>query len=129
MSLQILNSIRLAAANTDSDGSGTIVTLYKSPANGCTIEKITIINSQLAAAASSAMVVKVFLSFDAGTTWKFYNEIAIAAVTRTVSAIGAKNIIITGGLMLNNGVLIGVTQTVYAGVQDQQDITIEGENN
>jgi hypothetical protein len=124
----ILGMTRLVTGNTASNGSGSITKVVTGATNGTRVDKITYINSQLSAGASSAMTGKIFLSSDGGSTWKLDNEIAIATATRSTTAIGAKNIIITGGLFLPSGVILGVAQSVYAGVQDQQDVIVEGAN-
>ena len=124
----VLGMVRLNTGNTASNGSGSITKVVTGATNGTRVDKITYINSQLTAAASTGMVGKIFLSNDGGSTWKLNNEIAIATATRSTTAIGAKNIVITGGLYLPNGVILGVAQSVYAGVQDQQDVIVEGGN-
>jgi len=121
------STVALAAANTASDGSGVITTLFTAGANGSRVERVTFINSQLAAAVSTANVGKVFISHDAGVTWFLYAEIAIPAVTRSTSAIGARQqIVFSNGLILETGHLLGATIAVYAGVQDRTNVNAEG---
>jgi hypothetical protein len=123
-----IGTARLVAANTASDGSGTITTVFTAGENGSRLDKITFINSQATAAASSAMVGHVFISIDNGSTWKHYNEIVIATVTRSTTVIGARVQMITGGLILKTGYLVGVTISVYASAADQTDVIAEGGN-
>jgi hypothetical protein len=124
----VLGMVRLNTGNTASNGSGSITKVVTGATNGTRIDKITFINSQLIATGSTAMTGKVFLSNNGGSTWFFYNEIAIATATRSTAVIGAKNIMITGGLFLPSGVILGVAQSVYAGAKDQQDVIVEGGN-
>lgn len=123
-----------AAANTASDGSGTIAIFqddtgsadYSAPAAGGRVDRITIINSQATAAASSAMVIRVFVSNSSGTNWVLIREVALAAATRSTTAIGATTqIVFSGGFVLASGEKIGVVQSVYAGVQDTMSFVAE----
>ena len=112
-------SASVAAANTASDGSGALVTLFTAGANGSRVEQIKVVNAQATAAASSAMVVRVFITDTAGANPMLVMESALATATRTTAAIGAAaTISFTGGLWLASGQLIKVCQSVYAGVQD-----------
>lgn len=118
---------RVSAANTASDGSGSLVTLFTAGADGSRVDRITVRNAQVTAAASSAMVVRVFITDTSGSNPRLYAEAALAAATRTASAIGANTTItFLGGLILRSGQLLQVCQSVYAGAQDQNDFTAEG---
>lgn len=118
---------RVAAANTASDGSGTLVTAFTAGTNGSRIDFITITNSQITAAASSNMVVKVFITNTSGTSPRMLTEVALAATTRSTSAVGATTTItFSNGLIIPSGTLIQVCQSVYAGVQDQNDVVVRG---
>lgn len=118
---------RLTAANTTSDGSGTIATVFTTPSTGSRVDRVTFTNSQATAAASSAMVGKVFISDTAGANYRMYQEVVIVTITRSTTVIGARNqITFPGGLILKSGQLIGVTQSVYASAADQQDVVAEG---
>jgi hypothetical protein len=117
----------LAAANTARDGSGTIPTAYTAGSNGAYIKKVVFTSAQATAAASSAMVGRVFTSIDAGTTWDLRAEVAITTVTASNTAIGATSTIsFTDGLQLTASALIGVTISVYAGAQDRMQVLVEG---
>lgn len=117
----------VAAANTASDGSGSLVTLFTAGANGSRIERIRYINAQASAAASSAMVVRFFVTDTGGANPTLLAEAALAAATRTVAAIGASGFItFTNGLVIPSGTIIKVIQSVYAGVQDLMHYVAEG---
>lgn len=118
---------RVAAANTAADGSGALVTLFTAGTDGSRVDRITIRNSQVTAAASSAMVVRVFITDTSGNNPRLYSEATLAAVTRSNTVIGSTTTItILGGLILASGQLIQVCQSVYGGAQDQNDFTAEG---
>lgn len=118
---------RLAAANTASDGSGTLATLFTAGSEGSRVDYITWINSQATAAASTAMVGRVFLTDTSGNNPRLIAEIAIATATRSTTVIGAtQTITFQGGLVLDSGQLIKVCQSAYAGAQDQFDVIARG---
>lgn len=117
----------IAAANTASDGSGSLVTLFTAGANGSRVDTITFQNAQATAAASSAMVCRVFVTDNAGANPRLISEVAQAAATRTTSVIGATTTITyTNGLLLSAGQIIKVIQSVYAGAQDLQHVIARG---
>jgi len=115
----------IAAANTARDGSGSIVDVYTAGADGSFVKRITFIPAQATAAAIGAKVFCVFIKRSG--TYYFYNEISIATSTPSTTAIATKAVIsFPDGLVLNASDVIGVTQTVYAGVQDRTSVVIEG---
>jgi hypothetical protein len=122
-----LGLVGLAAANATRDGSGTIATAYTAGSNGAYIKRVVFTSAQATAAASSAMVGHVFVSIDAGATWQLKAEVAITPVTASNTAIGATaTISFTDGLQIPASALIGVTISVYAGVQDRMQVVVEG---
>jgi hypothetical protein len=113
---------RLVAANTASDGSGTLYTVVTAGANGTRVDGVRFRNSQVTAAASSNMVHRIFLTDNAGLNPKLIGEVATATATRSVSAIGATSIFtFDQPIIMVTGQLMRVCQSVYAGVQDQFD--------
>lgn len=122
-----LGFAELAAANTSRDGSGTIATAYTAGANGAYIKRVVFTSAQATAAASSAMVGRVWVSIDAGSTWKLKAEVAITTATASNTAIGATSTVsFSDGLQIAASALIGVTISVYAGVQDRMQVVVEG---
>lgn len=126
--------VRVAAANTATDGSGTInaflkednSTQFSGNALGSRIKRLFFTNSQATAAASSAMVVKLWVSDNTGSNWRILREFALATATRSTTAIGARDLFsFIDGFDIGSGVKIGITQSVYAGVQDQMDYVLE----
>jgi hypothetical protein len=117
----------VAAANTASDGSGALVTLFTAGSNGSRFERITWQNAQATAAASSAMVARFFVTDTGGINPKLFLEVAIPAATRSTSAVGAAGYyVFPNGMTIASGNLIQVIQSVYAGVQDLMHYTCWG---
>lgn len=117
-----VNPGRIAAANTASDGSGTLVTLVTADADGTRIDGVRFRNAQATNAASSAMVHRIFLSNTGGTNYRLVGEIATAAATRSASAIGATSIYtFDQPIVMLPGQVLAACQSVYAGAQDQVD--------
>ncbi len=112
--------VTIAAANTASDGSGALVTLITAPTDGCRVDAVTFKNSQTTAAASTAMVVRVFLSDGAGANFGLIGEAALPAATRSASAIGTTvTITFSPAKMMKTGQVMSVCQSAYAGAQDR----------
>lgn len=114
---------RIAAANTASDGSGALVTLVTSGVDGCRVDGVRWRNSQVSPAASSAMVGRIFLSNTSGASFRLIGEVAIPAATRSATAIGSTAVFtFDQPIVMQSGQIIAVCQSVYAGVQDQNDV-------
>lgn len=119
--------VSISSFNTASDGSGTLVTLFTAGADGSRLDSITFRNAQASAAASSAMVGKVFLTDTSGSNPRLIEEIAIATATRSTTAIGAYSTInFLNGLFIAPGQIVKVCQSVYAGVQDLNHVIAKG---
>ena len=113
---------RIAAANTASDGSGALVTIVTAPVDGTRVDGVRFINSQATAAASGAKVLRIFLSDTGGANYKLIGEVAMAAATRSTTAIGATAIYtFDQPIIMKSGQLMSVCMSVYAGVQDLTD--------
>ena len=114
---------RIAAANTASDGSGALVTIVTAGAEGTRVDGIRFRNSQATAAASSAMLHRVFLSDTGGANYRLISEVATPAATRNnTTAVGATSIItFDQPIIMESGQIMAVCQSVYAGVADQFD--------
>ena len=113
---------RIAAANTAADGSGTLVTLVTAVTDGTRVDGVRFINSQATAAASGAKVLRIFLTDTGGINPRLIGEVAMAAATRSNTAIGATSIYtFDQAIIMQSGQLILVCMSVYAGAQDQTD--------
>ena len=116
-----------AAANTASDGSGALVTLFTAGTNGSLISSIKVNNAQIAAALSSAMVVRIFVTDTVGANPRLVSEAALPAATRSLTAVGATvTINFLGGLQIAAGQIVKVCQSAYAGVQDLTHFSAQG---
>lgn len=76
-----LDIAQISAANTNRDGTGTIVTCCSGVAAGTRISSVTV----KATVSSAAGMVRLFLSTDSGTTWRLYQEITVPVVTVSAS--------------------------------------------
>lgn len=113
---------RLVLANTASDGSGTIYTVVTAAIDGTRVDGVRFRNSQATAAASSAMVHRIYLSDTGGANYRLIGEVATATATRSVSAVGATSVFtFDQPIIMKSGQIMAVSQSVYAGVQDQFD--------
>jgi hypothetical protein len=113
---------RIAAANTASDGSGTLVTLVTAVADGTRVDGVRFINSQATAAASAAKVFRIFLTDTGGINPRLIGEVAMATATRSNTVIGATSIYtFDQAIIMQSGQLMSVCMSVYAGAQDQTD--------
>lgn len=123
----LLGHARLAAANTARDGSGSPTAAFTAAGNGARVNRVVFTSAQATAAANSAMVGRVFLSDAAGANFRLVGEVVIPAVTASNTVIGAQaSIIFPFGKVIPSGVVVGVTISIYAGVQDQMDVDVEG---
>ena len=109
----------IAAANTASDGSGTLVTLLTAGANGSRVDAITFLNAQITPAASSAMQVHAFVTDTGGINPRHLAEALLPAATRSATVLGATvTIVFNPPLVIGSGQIVKVTQSVYAGAAD-----------
>ena len=88
----------LSAANTNRDGTGTIITIVTAPAGGTRIDKVRAV----AAGTTTAGVVRLFLHD--GTNFRLLREIMVQAVTPSATVeVWSQDIDFPGGLFLPNG--------------------------
>ena len=121
------SAVNIAAANTARDGSGTLVTAFTAGSNGSRVDFITFTSAQATAAASAARVQRVFLTDASGLNPRLIQEIVLAAVTASNTAIGATSTItFTNGLVIKSGQLIKVSQSVYGSAADATDVLVRG---
>ena len=120
-----MGTARLVAAATASDGSGTIYPLLTAGVNGSRIDAVRFRNSQIALAASTAMVHRIYYSAtntSGSATCILVGEVATAAATRTAAAVGATSLYTFDlPLIMPSGSGLFVGQSAYAGVKDQFD--------
>lgn len=119
----------ITAANTARDGSGDLVSLFTAGINGSRVDFITFNSAQATAAASSAMVGRVFITDTAGLNPVLLSEIALPTITASNTVIGqTQTIFYSNGLLLDAGQELKVAISVYAGVQDKFQVIARGGN-
>jgi len=120
-----MGTARLVAAATASDGSGTLYPLMTAGVNGSRIDAVRFRNAQVALAASTAMVHRIYYSAtntSGSATCILVGEVATAAATRTAAAVGATSLYTFDlPLIMPSGSGLFVGQSAYAGAQDQFD--------
>ena len=113
---------RIAAANTASDGSGTLVTLVTAGAAGARVDSVRFRKSQVSANITSALVHRIFLSDTFGASYRLIGEVATATATRSITAIGATSIYtFDQPVIMLSGQIMAVAQSLYTMTADQFD--------
>lgn len=117
----------ISAANTARDGSGALVTAFTAGTSGSRVDFIKFTSSQATVGASSARVMRVFLTDTSGNNPTLIEEIVLAAVTSSNTAIGSTSTItFTNGLCIASGQQIRVSQSVYASAADNTAVLVRG---
>lgn len=112
----------LAPATISYTNAGTTPHIMRFPC-GTRVDEINFINSQASYAASGANTGRVFFKARNSSTWSPIREIAMATITRSTTTIGQRQTMtFTGGFLVPEGAQIGVTISVYAGVQDRTTV-------
>ena len=113
---------RIAAANTASDGSGTLVTLVTAGAAGARVDGVRFRNSQATASVTAALVHIIFLSDTFGASYRLIGEVATATATRSLTVVGATSIFtFDQPIIMLSGQIMAVAQSSYTLVGDQFD--------
>lgn len=113
---------RIAASNTASDGSGTLVTLVTAGAAGARVDGVRFRNSQVSAGITAAQVHRIFLSDTFGASYRLIGEVATATATRSITAIGATSIFtFDQPIIMLSGQVMAVAQSLFATTADQFD--------
>lgn len=71
----------ISAANTNRNGSGTIVTVATGVAAGTRVDEIVI----QATGTTTAGMVRLYVSVDNGATWRLFDEVPVVAVVPSAS--------------------------------------------
>jgi hypothetical protein len=101
----------VSAANTNRDGSGTIVSIATGSAAGFKVMEVV----AQATVTTTAGMIRLFISTDSGSTWDLFDELPVGAVTvsASISAFRAvKN--------YNNLVLTGTTNRLGASTHNAE---------
>ena len=91
-----IGAVNVATANTNRDGTGTVATLITGAATGTRIAEIVV----QARVTTTAGMVRIFL-YD-GTTYRFFDEVAIAAATVSGTVKGTRLSTLYSQLVLPN---------------------------
>ena len=110
-----LTSVNVATANTNRDGTGTIVPLITGVAAGTKVFEINIEPT----VTTTAGMVRVFLSLDSGTTWRLFDEISVSAATPSASVKSARNTVV-----YNNLVLPATTSQIGVSTHNAESINV-----
>lgn len=124
----VIGRARLTTSSSFRDGSD-VTALVSAGSNGTRLDTITFTSAPTASAytVNTAMVGRVFISDTGGSNYRLFQEVAISAVTPSVSAIGAtQTISFVGGLNIPSGSKIAVNKSAHAGVQDVIDVIARG---
>lgn len=121
--------VRITAANTASDGSGTLGTnifqLLESSATGAgtTITGVVFTSAQSTNAASAARVCRIFLTDAAGSNPGLVGEVALASGTRSNTVVGPTNTFwFARPLALRPGQKLLVSQSIRVTAADDTDV-------
>jgi hypothetical protein len=93
----------ISAANTNRDGTGTIVNLFTAGANGSRVERITI----CATGTTTAGMIRFYL-FD-GTNTDLWREVAVSAVTPSATVLAFTSQLASLAYILSTGKSIRVS--------------------
>lgn len=121
-----LGIARITASSSFADGSGVLFTLITASVDGTRVDAVRFRNSQTTAAASSAMIHRIFYSpinASGSANCRLVGEVATAAATRNTSTtIGATSIYtFDQPLIMPSGSALFVGQSLYASAADQFD--------
>jgi hypothetical protein len=108
-----------------SDASNNLTFLLTAGVNGTRVDAVRFRNSQVALAASTGMVHRIFYApttTTGSTQSRLVGEVATATATRTTTVIGATSIyVFDQPLIMASGSVLHVCQSVYASAADQFD--------
>lgn len=90
-------AVSVSVANPNRDGTGTVGTLYTAPAGGARIEEISI----KATVTTTAGMVRLWLHD--GTTYYFWKEVLVPAITASATVASFEAVLGGLGLILENG--------------------------
>jgi hypothetical protein len=112
-----IGAVNVSTANTNRDGTGTVATLITGAATGTRIAEIVV----QARVTTTAGMVRIFL-YD-GTTYRFFDEVAIAAATASASVKATRVSTLYSNLVLPNASWSLVVSTHNA---ESMDVTALG---
>lgn len=120
-----IGTATLVTANTASNGDGIVYPLLTAGESGSRVDAVRFRNSQVALAASTAMVHRIFYSptnQSGSATSILVGEVATPAATRTAAVVGATSIYTFDlPLLMPSGSGLFVAQSAYGGDKDRFD--------
>lgn len=125
----IIGAVRINAANTARDGSGTLFGLCTGGTSGTRVDTIIFEHASSGATPGGFTpgVGRVFLSDSGGTNFRLYSEVLLARVVESNTVLGARQIIrFYNGLCLPPNVVVAVAQSAWTSTTDNFDVTAEG---
>lgn len=116
-----LQPARIAAANTDNSGGGTLVTLVTAGSNGTRVDGIRFNNSGSSTTASTATRINMFIT--SGANIRLVGQVLFPAGTlKSATNLGATAIYtFDQPLIMQTGEVLSVTSTNWASVADNID--------
>ena len=108
-----ISSVNVATANTNRDGTGTVATLITGASTGTRVAEIVC----QARVTTTAGMVRIFL-YD-GTTYRFFDEVAIAAATVSASVKGTRV-----STLYNNLVLPSASWSIVVATHNAESIDV-----
>ncbi len=106
---------QVSTANTNRDGSGTIVTVCTGAAAGTRVSLLTV----QATGTTTAGMVRIYLSTDSGTTWRLRKEVPVTAITPSASVAA-----FTADVALPDTVLLGTSDLIGASTHNAETFNI-----
>lgn len=110
-----LDIAQVSAANTNRDGTGTIVTVCAGVAAGSRVSSVTV----KATVSTTAGMVRFYLSTDTGSTWRLYREIQVSVITVSASALAFE-----GRIEFPDLVLLGISDLLGASTHNAETFNI-----
>lgn len=101
----------VSTANTNRDGTGTIVTLTAGAASGTRVSSVVV----QATVTTTAGMVRLYVSTDTGSTWRLFDEIPVTAITVSASAPGFR-----GRRTYDDLILLGSTDLLGASTHNAE---------
>jgi hypothetical protein len=115
----------VVTANANMDGiTGSNILLYTAPTGHA---KITSIQAKCLLSATTACIVRIFVSEPTGTTFYLKDEIALTAITGSTTVATATNTIIYSDFEIQSGQKIVVTTSVSQSINVLAQIGILGQ--
>lgn len=105
----------VTAANTNRDGTGTIVTIATGSASGFKVLSVV----AKAEVTTTAGMIRLFISTDSGSTWDLFDEMEVPAVTPSASLSSSRV-----SRNYNDLVLTGTTNRLGASTHNAEAHTV-----